>query len=239
MNLEVGDTVLCTVERIEKTNVFVKIVDASAGREEIEGNIILSEIAPGRIRNIRNYVVPKKRIVCKILRISGDRIDLSLRRVTPKETKEVLEEHNQEKSYKRLMESILGKDKAKTIIQEIQKSEKISEFLLNNKDTPKTLEKVLGKEATTKILEILEKQSSKTAIITKTFSLKSAKPDGLLLLKEVIAEVKDAQVKYISAGKYSITAESEDAKKADNRIKEIFEGLEETAKKKGMEFKAK
>ena len=65
--LEVGDFAMCTVDRIVGTIVFVKI----DGRGE--GSIILSEIAPGRIRNLRNYVVPKKRIVCKVLRTSGDR----------------------------------------------------------------------------------------------------------------------------------------------------------------------
>jgi len=237
MNLEVGDIVLCSVQRIEKTNVFVKIVDTTAEGKEIEGNIILSEIAPGRIRNIRDYVVPKKKIVCKILRISGDRVELSLRRVTQKETKEVLEEHKQEKSYKKIIESVLGKDKAKKVIEEIQKQGKVSEFLLTNKNNPKILEKALGKEATKKISEILEKQGSKKVTVKKSFSLKSSQPNGLLLIKEVLAEVKDAEIKYVSAGKYSIKIESEDAKKASNRIKEILEELEKTAKKKGMEFK--
>jgi len=75
MELEQGDLVLCTVERIEKTIVFVKVL---VGNEEIDGSIITSEIAPGRIRNIRDYVVPKKRIVCKVLRISQNKnIELS------------------------------------------------------------------------------------------------------------------------------------------------------------------
>ena len=67
MELEIGDLVLCTVERIERTIIFVKI---AFGNKEVDGSIVISEIAPGRIRNIRQYVVPKKKIVCKILRIS-------------------------------------------------------------------------------------------------------------------------------------------------------------------------
>ena len=94
--LEVGDIVMCTVERIVGTTVFVKI-DGDG-----EGSIILSEIAPGRIRNLRDYVVPKKVIICKVLRVSADRIELSLRRVTPKEQKEVKEGYKLEKSYKNL-----------------------------------------------------------------------------------------------------------------------------------------
>jgi translation initiation factor 2 alpha subunit (eIF-2alpha) len=83
MVLETGDVVLCTVDRIVGTTVFVHIEGNG------EGSIILSEIAPGRIRNIRDYVVPKKKIICKVLRISGDRIELSLRRVTLKEQKDI------------------------------------------------------------------------------------------------------------------------------------------------------
>jgi translation initiation factor 2 alpha subunit (eIF-2alpha) len=57
MELEVGDVVLCTVDRTAGTVVFVKIDGYG------EGSIITSEIAPGRIRNLREYVVPKKKIV--------------------------------------------------------------------------------------------------------------------------------------------------------------------------------
>ena len=86
MTLEEGEIVLCTVDRIDGTNVFVSI------EGDGEGIIQTSEIAAGRIRNLRDYVVPKKKIVCKILKISGNRVELSLRRVNQKEQKEILEQ---------------------------------------------------------------------------------------------------------------------------------------------------
>ena len=60
MEFEEGDVVLCTVEKIEGTVVFVNIDGTNK-----QGTIITSEVAPGRIRNIREYVVPKKKIVSK------------------------------------------------------------------------------------------------------------------------------------------------------------------------------
>jgi len=66
-NLKEGDNVLCTVEKIVGTTVFVKIEDNGGG-----GSIIVSEIAPGRIRNLRDYVVPNKKIVCKVLRMERE-----------------------------------------------------------------------------------------------------------------------------------------------------------------------
>ena len=146
MELEVGDVVLCTVDRIAGTVVFVKI-DRNG-----EGNIITSEIAPGRIRNLRDYVVPKKKIVCKILRISPNgNINLSLRRVTQKEKKEILEQYKQEKSYKSVLKSILG-EKSEKIIKEIEEKERLFDFLQEAKENSKNLEKIAGKTDAKKYL---------------------------------------------------------------------------------------
>src|SRR3989344_7401168 len=109
MALEVGDIVLCTVDRIVGTTVFVHIEGHG------EGSIVFSEVAPGRIRNIRDYVVPKKKIVCKVLRISGDRIDLSFRRVTQKEQKELKEKNKEERSFISILKTVLGDDADKVI----------------------------------------------------------------------------------------------------------------------------
>ena len=163
MTLEEGDLVLCTVEKIIGTTVFVKI---EGEYNEKQGSIIFSEIAPGRIRNIRDYVVPKKRIVCKVLRTSGQTIDLSFRRVTKKEQKEVTENYNQEKAYKNILKSVLGK-KAEELINEITKKENLSDFIQKSRETPEIFEKLTGKENAKKILEIINQQKSKKAVIKK------------------------------------------------------------------------
>ena len=143
--LEVGDIVLCTVDRIVGTGVFVKIEGNG------EGEIVLSEIAPGRIRNIRDYVVPKKKIVCKVLRISqSGNIELSLRRVSLKEKKEVLEKEQLEKSYVSILKSVLGENLDKTL-QEILKEQSIFSFVDEAKTNPEKLEKLLGKENSKKV----------------------------------------------------------------------------------------
>ena len=122
--MEVGDLVSCVVDRIVGTVVFVKI---HGQKQETEGSIVFSEVAPGRIRNIRDYVVPKKKIVCKILRISNNNIDLSLRRVTQKERKEVLEGENLEKSYISILKSVLENKAEETIREETKAIEALKE----------------------------------------------------------------------------------------------------------------
>ena len=230
-NLEVGDIVLCTVERIAGTIVFVKINDTRQ-----QGSIILSEIAPGRIRNLRDYVVPKKKIICKVLRLSpSGNIDLSLRRVTKKEQKEIREQYKQEKSYKSILKSVLG-EKTKNIINEILKKEKIYDFLQEARENPKELENLVGKIDSKKILNILNTQKQKKAVVKKTISLRTVEPNGLKIIKNILSKINEAVIKYISAGRYSIKIESQDIKTADNKLKEIIAKIEQTAKKDGMEF---
>ncbi len=232
-NLEVGDIVMCTVDRIVGIVVFVNIDEFNK-----EGGIILSEIAPGRIRNLREYVVPKKQIVCKVLRISGDRIDLSLRRVTQKEQKEIKEQYKQEKSYKSILKSVL-KEKAEEIIKKILKEEKVYEFLQEAKEKPAKLENLVGKTDSKKILDILKKQKQKKATIKAKFSFNTAKPDGLALIKKILGHINEAEIKYISAGNYAIKTESKDPKTADNKLKEILSKIAKSAKKQGANFKIK
>lgn len=232
MEFEEGDIVLCTVDRIVGTTVFVKIEGNG------EGGIIFSEIAPGRIRNIRNYVVPKKKIVCKVLRISPKHIDLSLRRVTKKEKKEKLEEIKQEKSYMNILKSVL-KDKAEEIIEKIEKKEKIYDFFQEAKENPKNLEKLVDKKDSQKILDILKTQKRKIVIVKKDVLLTTKKTDGLSLIKNLLKDLKEIKIKYISAGHYTFETESEDAKKADNKLRDILSEIEKKAKKQGVEFKIK
>ncbi len=232
MELEEGDVVLCTVDRIVGTNVFVRI---PLNGNEVEGSIITSEIAPGRIRNLRDYVVPKKKIVCKILRISGDRIDLSLRRVTQKEQKAVMEEYKLERSYTNMIKTVLKED-ANKVLEEITKTERLYDFLEEAKSDSSKLEKLVGKENAKKVLEIVTSQKKKNFIIKKEISLKTSKPDGLELIKKILSGFKDIEIKYLSSGHYSLKFESSDAKSADNHLKAAIVEIEKSAKKQSVDF---
>ena len=198
MELEIGDIVLCTVDKIVGTIVFVQIEG-----EKKEGSIILSEIAPGRIRNLRDYVVPKKKIICKILRISDDRIDLSLRRVTPKDQKELKEKFKQEKSYQSIFKSVLG-NKAEEIIKKIKEKEDLYSFIEEAKQNTANMEKTLGKENSKKILELITMQKRKKAQIKKEIKLTTIQPNGLELIKKLNVYLINVEAKQDNAVLHSI-----------------------------------
>jgi len=231
--LEEGDMVLCTVDRISGTVVFVKIEG-----EDREGSIILSEIAPGRIRNLREYVIPKKKIVCKVLKTSGGTISLSLRRVTLKEKKEVMDAHNQERSYMSILKSVL-KEKAAGIIDKITKEEKLFDFFEETRKNPKKLEDLIGKEDAKKILDIILEQKKKKTIIKRTIYLKTQKPNGIYIIKKILENPGEIEIKYLSAGKYSLKIETDDGKKGEQKIKMFLEGVEKKARETGAQFEVK
>lgn len=237
--LEQGDLVLCTVDRIVGTTVFVKI-DSLSSLGDIEGTIITSEIAPGRIRNLRDYVVPKKKIVCKVLKISGNQINLSLRRVTQKEKKEVLEQAKLEKSYENILKSMVG-EKLEETVNKIKEKTDVYNFLENSKTDSKELEKIVGKENAKKIIDIIGEEKEKKVSVKKEIVITTTNPDGLEKIKGLFneAEKKEIEIKYLSAGKYSLKKESTDLKKANQELMTYIESLEKLAKEEQINLMLK
>lgn len=223
--LEEGQIVLCTVTKIVGTTVFVKIDDYNK-----EGTIMTSEVAPGRIRNLRDYVIPQKKIVCKILRMGKGHIDLSLRRVTTKEKKEIKEAYKREKSLAATLKTILKNPKE--TIEKIKEKSSLAEFFEKAKENPTLLEKLMNKEEATKFLKILKEKKEKEISVKKKFSLSSQAEDGIKKIKKILPE----EATYIAAGKFAITIKDKNYKDANTKINQILEDIEKKAKEEGCSF---
>ncbi len=233
MEIEQDDIVLCTVEKISGTTVFVMIEDTNK-----TGSIVFSEISPGRIRNIRDFVVPKKTIVCKVLKINPNNLELSLRRVKEKEKKEKMEEYKLEKSYLSILKSSL-KEKAPEIIKKIKEKNTIYDFLESSKKDDKELKKLVGDEISKKIKNILKNQKTKKSIIKKVIEFNTFVPEGIKIINEVFSDNKDIEIKYIAAGRYSLKKEDSDLKKADLELKNFISQIEKKLKTFGIDFTEK
>lgn len=223
--LEEGQIVLCTVKNIVGTTVFVKIEDYNK-----EGTIVTSEIAPGRIRNLRDYVVPNKKIVCKILRIDKEHLDLSLRRVTAKEKKELLEFYEREKNLIATLKTI-SKEPEK-IIEKIKQNSSLVDFFEHAKENPSLLDTIISKDEATKLLKILKEKKEKEVIVKKKFSLTSQAEDGIIKIKKIVPQ--DAT--YIAAGKFLIAIKNKNYKDANSKINEILQNIEKKAKQENCVF---
>ncbi|MBT6505197.1 S1 RNA-binding domain-containing protein, partial [Candidatus Woesearchaeota archaeon] len=110
---DLSEIVICTVKSISNAIVFVNLDEY----ENKQGLIHISEISPGRIRNIRDYVKEGKKIVCKILTVNKEKnqIDLSLRRVNESARREKVDELKHEKIAESIIDSSAKELKLKTI----------------------------------------------------------------------------------------------------------------------------
>src|SRR3989339_651324 len=124
---EVDEIVLCQVTKIFPNSVFVDILEYKKS-----GMVHISEIAPGRIRNLRDFVSEGRQIVCKVLKIDEQKgyIDLSLRRVNTTERRNKLEEVKQEQKAEGIIKNLATKLK----LNAEQLYEKISEKVFKDYD---------------------------------------------------------------------------------------------------------
>ncbi len=224
--LEEGQIVLCTVTKIVGTTVFVKIDEYDK-----EGTIMTSEIAPGRIRNLRDYVIPQKKIACKILRIDkAGHVDLSLRRVTTKEKKEIKESYKKEKSLAATLKTIVNNPKE--VVEKIKETSSLAEFFEKAKEDPSMLDKLMNEEESTKLLKILREKKEKEISVKKNFSLTSQADDGILKIRKILPE----EATYLAAGKFTIIIKNKSYKDANNKLNKLLEDIEKKAKEENCAF---
>lgn len=228
--MEEGDLILCKVKEVSNT---ITSVELPSGKQ---GTIVSSEIAPGRIKFMRQYVVPNKKIVCKILGISGDNIHLSLRRVNSKERKEVMQAYKQEQATKVAFKQMLG-DKLEKVKGKILKDfETLGKFIDAAKEDKRLIEKYIPKTNQESITKLTEKKK-KSQELKQNIKIKCLEDDGVKKIKEIF-DLKDDNISitYISAGQFKLKLRVEDFKQGKKRMAEILEELEEKAKKHKCEF---
>lgn len=234
---EQNEIVLCNVDRILGTTVFVRML--KYGNKE--GVIATSEVAPGRIRNIRDHVNVGKRIVCKILRVDEKtgHVDLSLRRVIKKEKEDTLDLEDKERDALAMLRTIV-KERAEEIAGKVAgEYPSLMEFLQNIKNI-NTEPFGLGKIEKEQIEKILSDKPKKVVSIRAKLKLNSQDEDGILKIKEIFAKAiksdKDARISYISAPNYSIEITAPDYKEAKKKLEGVLKVIEEQAEEKDCKF---
>ncbi|MBW2987688.1 S1 RNA-binding domain-containing protein [Candidatus Woesearchaeota archaeon] len=243
---EVSEIVLCTVTKIHHTSVFVTL-DEFGNKS---GMIHISEISPGRIRTIGDYVKEGKKIICKVLRVDKERghIDLSLRRVNEGKRREKTDQLKKEQKAEKAVDFIAEQLKLKPLdlynklkpvaFEEYNFLHECFEDIVIDQFDAKNF-KLDSK--TTKILVDTIKQRMKPAEIEikGTFDLVTYKPNGVEQLKQAIKLTQHPQiiVKYLGGGKYSFQVKSTNYDDAEKLFSKHIEEAVESFKKLGGETK--
>ncbi|MFH0949364.1 MAG: S1 RNA-binding domain-containing protein [Candidatus Aenigmatarchaeota archaeon] len=88
----VDEFVICKIADVNPNSVFVNLEEYGK-----EGMVHISEVSRGWIRDIRQHVKQGQLVVGKVIRISGDNISLSLKRVHDNQKNEKIKEYGLEK----------------------------------------------------------------------------------------------------------------------------------------------
>ncbi len=245
---EPEELVLCTVTNVQFHSVFCKLDEYDKS-----GMIHISEIAPGRIKNIREFVEEGKRIVCKVLQINLERghIDLSLRRVNEGLRRTKLNDVKQEQLAEKIVEHVARARKleAKALYLTIRPAifEKYGAlfpaFEAASRDeldlTTLIKDAAIAKELTDAVKARIKPPEVE---LVGDYTFSSYAPNGMDLIKESLAEslkVSSATVRYKGNGTYHLAIKSDDFKKAEKMLKEATENTLAYAEKHKLvaEFK--
>lgn len=231
---EEGEIVICTVSKILYHSVFAKLDEYKM----LEGMIHISEISPGRIRNIRDFVKEGKTIVCKVLRINKEKnqIDLSIRRVNTMQQVNKLNEYKQEQKAEKLIE-LIGKQLNKDVrgmydlvgykIIETYGAlyEGFQRFVL---DEELIQELKLDKKAEELMLTIIKDKIKPAEVeVHGVLTLQCEEPTGIEIIKKILTEAEEGEIRitYISAPKYRIVVKASDYKTAEGILKNTQEEI--------------
>ncbi len=230
---EVDEIVLCKVTKIFPSSVFVDIPAYEKG-----GIVHISEVSPGRIRNLRDYVSIGRQIVCKVLRVDRekDHIDLSLRRVNSTQRKEKLDEVKQELKAEQIIKNLAKKlnQPVEKLYEEISKKifPEYSHLHLCFHAVAEGEADLAGlgvnKKLAAELTSVIEEKFRPTKVYIKgEITLQTYHSDGVEKIKAVLTAVETSSptitLFYLGAGRYKLVIEDEDYKEAENTLKNIQE----------------
>lgn len=242
-----GEILLCTITKIYHHSVFANL-DEYPG---LSGMIHISEIAPGRIRNIRDYVVEGKKVICKVLKIHEDKghIDLSLRRVNESQKRAKNDFIKQEQKSEKIVEFAAKELKRdvkdmyrKIAAKAFPKFESLHDLFFSFVQEEYDLKELgLDKEFTEKLAEIVRQRVKPPEVeLSGNISIISHASDGVEVVKTALqkaeAKGKDmTEIRYLGAGKFKISVTSSDFKEAEKVLEKVVDAAVSYAEKNGAE----
>ena len=238
------ELVLCAITAVQYHSVFCSLDEYGK-----TGMIHISEVAPGRIRNIRDFVKEGKKVVCKILRINPEKghIDLSLRRVNENQKRQKLNQIKQEQLAEKIVEHAAKQHlkKVEDIYAALTKElipkygglfPAFEEAAQDQLDLSKIIDKKLAADI---IAAIKQRIKPKEIIVDGDITLLSYAPNGIELVKEALHKAADTKgkpvIRYKGAGTYHISITGDDYKNAEKLLKTAVDAVLESAKAHKMD----
>ncbi len=237
--------VLAKISKIERYGAYCKLIEF----DDIEAFIPLKEVSTGWIKNIHEFLHTGRITVCRVIHtdLQKGTIDVSLKRVTPKDSKEKISEYNFEKRVSSLFTRAIkttGMARQETHIKDTLMSEfgTYTNFHNNmldnttrfkNSAIPKEL-----KQAYSSVIETNRKKKKYWVSYTVTI-VDYDTENGISEIKNALAGIQKGgvEVSYLGAPKYLFTSTGSDYIEAEKNIKQAVSALKASIKNGDIEVK--
>lgn len=236
---KVGELVIANVTKISKFGAYCRLPEYN----DLEVFLPIREVSSGWIKNIREHIHEGQKLVCSVTFYDKDKgtIDISLKRVSPGNSKEKIRSYNLERRLMALFQQAIKMTKEQpnkdalvnTATTEFGTYTNLVQNATNNtKEFGQSKLPQKLKDAIIKVLETNKKQKKYLVAYVATIYTYNTL-SGASELKDLMKSIKDlgVDIKYIGAPKYRLLSEGEDYNEAEEKIKKAEQLVKEKLKK--------
>ncbi len=237
--------VIVLVDKIEKYGAYCKLIEY----DNVEAFMPLKEVSTGWIKNIHEFLHKGKTIVCRVIDVNPEKgtIDISLKKVTPKDQKEKISEYNLEKRISSLLaqaikQAGLSHQKStiiKSVIDDFGTYTNFHNNMIEKSQRYKTAN-IPEKLKETYIAVIDANRQKKDYDVSYTLDLVDYNTKGgITEIKNTLKLMSDAgvEVHYLGAPKYMLVSKGADYNSAEKKIKTAIDILNSKIKNADIEVK--
>ncbi|EQD42303.1 translation initiation factor IF-2 subunit alpha [mine drainage metagenome] len=233
---------LAKIEKIMQFGAYCKLLEYN----NTDAYLPIREVSSGWIKNIHEFIHEGQTVVCKIIYIDREKgtIDISLKKVTSKESKDKMGAFNLDNRLKALCQRAL-----KEVKLPVPQRAEINDYIISQFKTYTNFVKALGEESGSQaeseeikvpkrfkeaVLRIIEaSRQNKRYIVAYDLSMSTQDTmHGIDNIKDVLRNINNADVKidYVSAPKYKLVAEGTDYIDAEEKIKQAVNIIKDKLK---------
>jgi len=236
---ESGDLVIATIESVMDYGAYANLDEYNK-----RGFLHISEISSARIRNIRDFVREKQKMVLKVLHVNLEKghIDLSLRRVTKRERIEKIKAWKKDRKGEVLLRAVAERvglpihevyqvagvklEESVGLYEGFEKVLKEGIDALTKLDIPEDIAKAFAQVAEERI-------RIKMVKVKGTLELRCMQPNGVKCIQDSIINAKKAQktkgakieFSVIAAPRYSVEVSADNWKSAEDLLDAVSENV--------------
>ena len=236
---ERDELVICRITKLFPNSAYATLVEYNK-----TGMIHVSEVAKRWVRDIREFVKEHQYVVCRVMKVEDESIQLSIKRVYREQSTSKLNEFKRERKAEKMLEMAgeklgLNLDKSYDEIGYLldENFGSISKALSFALKDPDLLKKKGVPDKWVKVLhEIAEKNYvEKEYSVIANLTLVSYASDGVKKIQKALskAEEADLEVNYISAPKYTLQAKGNNIKELQARVEKVAEEITRELRKSG------